>query len=778
MATDRTTAAGNRSGGRRSLCPEDLFRVVSPGDPQLSPDGRRLAFVLQRLNQDSDENETQIWLADLDPGDPAATVRRLTAGPKDRAPRWAPDGRRLAFVSERSGKPQLWLIDAGGGEAWCLKTPHKVTSAPVWSPDGRRIAYTASVFSKPEGWEPYFGAPPGDAERAREQAARESGAGEESPEQGKGQAAGKQPGRIKVITRLRHRFDGIGYFGDRRSQVFVIDVPDAPAVGPDRANGAPAARPVTSGDYDHDSPTWSPDGRWLAFTATRREDADWLTKLDLWAAEVETGRLVQLLEADGPVLAPVWSPDGRYIAYLGHDNAYLGSTTPGLWLVPAGGLLAGRADGFPLRQAQVVEATAGFDCPAGTTIASDVRYAPLYWVPPVWSPDASRVYFVAAERGEAHVWAAAAGGAGRDPVRRVSPGNRRVVASLTAAGGRLAYQACTAQVPDELFLLEVGEEAGTPGGEPAGQEPGTGGREVRVTRFNDAWLSELALSAAQAMSFEGADGWQIEGWILRPPGKHPEPLPLVLFVHGGPHGIYGHSFQFQMQLLASNGQAVLFTNPRGSQGYGQAFAWAVVGDWGGKDFQDLMAAVDAAVGAGIADPRRLGITGWSYGGYMTAWAVTQTDRFRAACSGACVFNRHSMYGTSDIGFLWGEYQYGGNPWEAAERLLERSAIHHAGRVKTPVLILHGEDDLRCPVGQGEEFFIALRRQKKPAVFVRYPGESHALRRPSHRLDRYRRLLAWFLGHLGAGSGAEGARAEVGVSGRGRGTGASALPGGR
>ncbi len=245
------------------------------------------------------------------------------------------------------------------------------------------------------------------------------------------------------------------------------------------------------------------------------------------------------------------------------------------------------------------------------------------------------------------------------------------------------------------------------------------------------------------------DGWDIDGWVLLPHGYEPgRKYPAVLHIHGGPSGVYGSAFSFQDQMFASSGIAVIYLNPRGSSAYGQAFTNAVVEDWGGKDYLDLMAGVDEVIRLGIADPDRLGVTGWSYGGYMTCWVVTQTGRFKAACTGACISNRMTLYGMGDL-VSTAEHYFGATPWDDPAKTLERSAILHMKDVTTPVMILHGESDLRCPVGQGEEFFTALRRQKKPAVFVRYPGEFHGFRKPSHIIDRYGRLLAWFQHYLKA-----------------------------
>ncbi|MGE5674729.1 MAG: alpha/beta hydrolase family protein, partial [Mycobacterium leprae] len=257
---------------------------------------------------------------------------------------------------------------------------------------------------------------------------------------------------------------------------------------------------------------------------------------------------------------------------------------------------------------------------------------------------------------------------------------------------------------------------------------------------------ELAIVEPERFTYIGADGWQMEGWVIKPVGYEPgRRYPTVLVIHGGPHGQFGSDLMIQYQMFASAGMAVVYTNPRGSATYGQHFASAVVQDWGGKDFADIMAGVDAVVAMGIADPDRLGVVGWSYGGYMTAWTITQTNRFKAAITGAPVVDAFSMIGTTDIaGFA--QWHFNANPWEegGADRLLERSPIRYVDRVTTPTMVVGGEGDLRCPIAQAEEFYLALKRLgKAPAVHIRYPGEFHGIAQPAHKLDRYERYLAWF-----------------------------------
>jgi acylaminoacyl-peptidase len=272
-----------------------------------------------------------------------------------------------------------------------------------------------------------------------------------------------------------------------------------------------------------------------------------------------------------------------------------------------------------------------------------------------------------------------------------------------------------------------------------------------ITSLNAALLGARYVAEPERVQFAGADGWVIEGWLLRPRGFEPgKQWPLVLEIHGGPHGAYGHSFFHEFQVLAGRGYAVLYTNPRGSHAYGDTFVRACVGDWGGKDYLDLMAGVDHALGLGWVDRDRLYVTGGSYGGFMTNWIVGHTDRFKAAVTQRSISNNVSAFGTSDIGWHFWRYEMGdATPWRDEHKLLERSPLTYVENVTTPLLILHAEKDLRCPIEQAEQFFVALKLLGKEAVFVRYQDDTHELTRggkPKNRIDHARRVADWFDAH--------------------------------
>jgi dipeptidyl aminopeptidase/acylaminoacyl peptidase len=726
----------------RPLRVDDYFRFRILGEPAISPDGTRVAFTVQTCDPDKDENRSAIWLATVAgtvaatvagavagaaasgaqapaAGPEAAAVRQLTSGTsRDRAPTWSPDGTLIAFISDRAdGRAQIHVLPADGGEARRVETDEDVQGGLAWSPDGRTLAFVARVWSKPEGWTPYPGAPEGDAERARARALSRRGPGSATAaDASKSAPAPPEPSDVKVITRLLWRMDGIGEYGDRRTHVFTVP-----------ADGSAKATRVTDGDFDHAAPAFSPDGRLLAVAANRRpgEQADLANHTDLWVFELASGRATLVLQGAGPVMNPRWSPDGRHIAFVGHDGHAGRKTSAACWVVAWNGPDA------PARSfADARNLSHTLDRPVGYAGSSDLRQVTAAEL--AWSADSRRVYFPVSREGNTVIYSADLEGEVRPATPAPGPNGRTLAGfSLSPATGRLAYIAGDAVTPDEVYALD-----------PAG------GGETRLSALNVPLLAELHLQPVHRFRYEGADGMPVDGWFIPALGVPAgQPAPCVLSIHGGPHGMYGNALQFGLQLYAAHGLAVLFTNPRGSEGYGQAFVDAVAGDWGGKDYVDIQKGLDHAIAQGWVDPARCGVTGWSYGGFMTAWTITQTSRFKAAIAGAIVSNRLSFYGTSDIGVHFGETEFPGAPWENEDGHLARSALRFAARVSTPVLFLHGEADLRCPVPQTEEFFTALRRQGKTAVMVRYPGEFHGLQKPRHKADRMRRSLAWFRHHL-------------------------------
>lgn len=653
----------------RPVTAQDLTRLRGVSDPQISPDGRRVAFVVTTASEDKDEYLSNVWVVDVE----TASPRPFTTGPtRDTAPRWSPDGRWLAFVSDRGPKkkPQLYVMPADGGEPVVLTDLANGLFGQwgaTWSPDSTRLAFLSAVG----GWQE----PEREDERGKSQPAR-------------------------VITTLKYRFEAMGFTYDRRPHVFVV-----------RVTGAAPMR-ITSGDFPDAFPTWSPDGTRIAFVSERHETRDVDVVNAIYVVPAEGGEPTRA----SPILQPMWSstfsPDGRSIAYCG-------------MLQPQDGRNF-HVFRQPLDGGDPVCLTAALDRSAWDM----VRLA--------WSPDGEWLLFVGRDRGTYPIYRVRAKGG--DAPMPVLAGRRAVLGfSIARETGTMAFTASDPVTPPELVVCDP---------------DGTG--ERRLTDLNRQWRAEVELSAPERFSFDRA-GCDIDGWVLKPvPFDPAKRYPALLWIHGGPHREFGDLYWHEAQVEAGAGYAVIYLNPRGSQGYGEAFSRACVGDWGGEDFADLMAGVDEALRRyPFIDGDRLGVIGVSYGGYMTSWIVGHTDRFKAACSEAAINNVATQVGTSDIGHHWTIEEQGGvSPWEDLDRYVRRSPLTYVKDIRTPLLIVHGENDLRCNIIESEQLFVALKRLGREVVFVRVPDAGHGfgvLGRPRQRLERFRIILDWFGKHLSPGA---------------------------
>jgi dipeptidyl aminopeptidase/acylaminoacyl peptidase len=634
-------------------------------------------------------------------------------------PQISPDAQWIAYsvktplLKEDKNEERIWMISAAGGEAIALTVEGTSSSHPRWSPDGKYIAYlSARNDGKTQVW--LLNRRGGEAQRltntpqdidelawspdstrlallmrdaSREELDAFKDQDDKDSDKDKEAKEKKPKGqRPWVIDRRQFKQDEIGYLDRRRTHAYIFDMAKR------------SLTQITSGDYDDDQIAWSPDGRQLAFASNRSTpDPDATYNVDIWTVATDNAdkgaHLTQVTKSPGEDREPAWSPDGKWIAYSTRlDPAVFEYGTKHLAVISATG-----------GEAKVL--TQSFD-----RMISE----------PHFSPDGKTIYFVADDDGALNLCGIpAAGGEITRPI-----GGKLVVNGYDVAkNGDIAAQVATIDRPDEIFTIP-------------------GGKLTQVTRTNDALFAQLKLSHGEYVHFKSKDGTNVSGYLYKPldytAGKK---VPTILRPHGGPVWAYYAEFAHLAQLFAANGYAVLFPNPRGSTGYGQKYDQAILADWGNKDFQDDMAMVDYAVQQGIADPDRLGVGGWSYGGISTNFIITQTTRFKAAISGAGEFLYSTNYGHDHYQRDW-ETELG-RPWEKKALWDKMSPFYRVTSITTPTLIMGGNIDWNVPIINGEQMYQALKSLGKTTELVVYPDEYHEFSTPSHIKDRLERYMAWY-----------------------------------
>ena len=639
---------------RRSLTPDDINALRELDDPRVSPDGDWVAYTVRTADLVKDKRITHIWMASWD----GQRTLQLTQGEHSaHTPRWSPDGKYISFLTARGDDDepdQVWLLDRTGGEASPLTGFNGEVTEYAWSPDGKKLAMIVA---------------------------------DEDPHKKKKGEEDKTPPSI-VIDRYYFKEDKTGYLGPQRQHLYVFDV------------ASRKAENLTPGQYDEGWPSWSPDGRQIAFFSKRSGDPDRNSEFGLYVIAAEPGatpRLVTKFEGDSgdsSSMAPAsWRPDGRELAFIAAgDPKLIYYSTHHLNVVSASG-------GTP----RIL--TRGLD----RNVMS-----------PVWASNGRAIYFLVEDDRNQHL---ARIETGDNAIERIVDGRRETTSFDVGGKGRIAVLDGIVEAPEAVYALEEH-------------------RYRRLTHHNDDWLAGVKLGATEEISYESKDGTRINGFVVKPPDYRPgRRYPTLLWIHGGPVSQYANSFTMAWQIFASNGYVVLGANPRGSSGRGEAFATAIYADWGNKDTEDVLGAVDYAVKQGIADPDRLGVGGWSYGGILTNFVISKDTRFKSATSGASISNVLAGYGTD---MYVREYEAElGTPWKNTDVWMRLSyPFLHADRIKTPTLFQCGSSDFNVPLLNSEQMYQALRSLGVETQLVIYPEQFHGLTKPSYLRERMQRYLDW------------------------------------
>jgi dipeptidyl aminopeptidase/acylaminoacyl peptidase len=641
----------------RLLDKETFMEMESTTNPAISPDGKQIVFTRTWVDKTKDQYRSNLWIVDVD----GARVRELTSGHySDSSPVWSPDGKRIAFLSDRDGTNQLHILWLDTRETAQLTHLERAPNGIKWSPDGKQITFTAFVPDNDPILQVKLPERPRGAEWARP---------------------------AVIVDRLSWAADGRGPLPKGYNHVFVIDA----VLG-----GTP--RQITNGKYNHNDAEWSADGRTLYLSGMRKPDAEYLRgDSEIYSVDLQSLEVRALTDRKGPDNNPEVSPNGQWIAYTGYDDKRYTNHLASLYLMDKQGGSKRLWVGDLLSSPQNLR----------------------------WAADNSGTYFTVEEKGSTHLYFASVDG----KARKLTNGVHTLGGLSLASNGQAASVRSSFQEPGALVTFKVSDAASM----------------KKLVDVNADVLGSVKLGEAEELWFTSKDNLKVQGWLIKPANFEPgKKYPMVLWIHGGPWSMYSVAWNWSFQNFAANGYAVLYTNPRGSTGYGQDFVNGIQYSYPGKDFDDLMAGVDAALQKGFIDEKNLFVCGGSGGGVLTAWTVGHTDRFAAAVSMRPVINWHSFVGTTD-GPNW-YHQFQKYPWEDPMEFAVRSPLNYVVNVKTPTMVMTGEADLRTPMGQSEEYYRALKMLKKETLLVRMPDEFHGWRRPSHQLLQQLYLQAWFEKH--------------------------------
>lgn len=642
----------------RAITIDDFFKLKDVTDPQISPDGKWIAYTVSELDLKEDKQETRIWMIPSAGGEAIPmTAKGYSAG----KPRWSPDGKYLGFLASRGKtkegedeKAQVWTLNRSGGEAQQVTMTKQGISGYEWSPDGKRMVL---LMRDPK---------PHELTEDKED--------------------DKKP-KPFVVDRLQFKRDYVGYLDRFRTHLYVLNI------------GEEKAEPVqiTSGDFEDQDPVWSPDGKSIAFVSNRTENPDAVPNTDIWIVSPDnTDKGQTLLQVttnpreDGD---PVWSPDGQTLAYV-----TVTAPLKTMW--------------YATNHLATVSSKGGKSTVWTTNLDRNV-------IKPTFSSNGKSIWFMLEDSGEQNL---ASIDLATTKISRAITGES-IVVDFAVEGDLIAPLISKPDLPEEIFTF-------------------SGGKLNQIGQTNKKLLDELKLSKAEDFRFKSKDGTEIEAFMYKPTGYNPAmKYPTILHNHGGPVSQFDFSFNYWAQLYAANGYLVLQSNPRGSSGYGQAFSLALFADWGNLDFQDTMACVDYAIDKGFADKDKLGVGGWSYGGILTNYIITQTTRFKGAVSGASEALYRANYG-HDHYQMWWEVELG-LPWENPEAWERISPFNKVDKITTPTLWIGGALDWNVPILNSEQMYQSMKRLGRETQLVVYPDEFHGIKRPTFQKDRFERFIGWY-----------------------------------
>jgi dipeptidyl aminopeptidase/acylaminoacyl peptidase len=683
------------SAQKRNITEKDLFAFTWIADPQISPDGSRVAFVRVTVNDKRDGYNTSIWVVATASDEP----HQMSSGTRDSSPRWSPDGKYLVFVraTEKDGRPdapQLFMLAMAGGDSFQVTTLAHGATQPQWSPDGKTIAFvndaTAEDLAKAKGPQTASAANSADAKKPED----------------------KHDSDVRVITRAVYRANGAGYLDYTHSgHIWVI-------AAPHNADEKVTPQQLTKGKFGEENVTWAKDSSQIYFTADQNGETYYdLPETTIYSVAVSGGEPTKLTTFDMEAGGFSVSPNGKQFAFIASVGRPVKSySQPDLWVM----------DIAPNAKPRNLTGTFDYDVAAG--VGGD-NNAPRGGGgnSPVWTADGRGIIEVYAKEGRSNL---ASFDATDGKFTVITHGDQAVLSfRSTPDGSRFVYNISTPTVIGDLYLLE---------------RPGSNSKQL--THLNDELFSQLKLSEPEEIWYQSFDGKRIQAWAQKPPDFDPnKKYPLILNIHGGPHAAYGFIFDHEFQWMAAKGYVVLYPNPRGSTTYGQDFGNIIQYNYPGDDYKDLMAGVDELIKRGYIDQQKLGITGGSGGGVLTNWAIGHTTRFAAAVSQRDIADWSSWWYSADFTQFQPAW-FKGSPWEDPD-FKTRSPITYIDKVTTPLMLILGEADWRTPTGAGgEQMFRALKYRKIPTVMVRFPNESHELSRsgqPWHRIERLQHIVGWF-----------------------------------